>query len=77
MDLQSLSEDEQERLEKRFKKIERRLDQVEIEGREGYTALKNQNRIIHYLMALKSKIEDLLDLRLPDPPSMDEPDTES
>jgi hypothetical protein len=69
----SLSDEEQSALEDRFKELERRISQLEFEGSEGYTALKNQNRIVHYLRELVRVLNEYLGVDLPGPPSPEDP----
>ncbi len=72
-DLESLSDDEQSKLEERFESLERRINQLEFEGSEGYTALKNQNRMIHYLEELVRVLSEKFGIDLPGPPSQEDP----
>ena len=72
-DLESLSDEEQSKLEDRFEDLERRVSQLEFEGSEGYTALKNQNRIVHYLRELARVLEEKFGIDLPGPPSPEDP----
>lgn len=72
-DLESLSDEEQSALEERFEDLERRVNQLEFEASEGYTALKNQNRIVHYLRELVRVLEENFGIDLPGPPSPEEP----
>jgi hypothetical protein len=72
-DLESLSDEEQSKLEERFEDLERRVSQLEFEGSEGYTALKNQNRIVHYLRELARVLEEKFGIDLPGPPSLEDP----
>lgn len=72
-EFESLSEDEQSQLEERFEELERRVDQLEHGNREGYTALKNQNRLIHYLGEIVRRVEEELGIELPGVPALDDP----
>lgn len=72
-EFESLSEDEQSQLEDRFKELERRLDQLEHGGHEGYTALKNQNRLVHYLGEIARRVEEKLGIELPGVPTLEDP----
>jgi uncharacterized protein Yka (UPF0111/DUF47 family) len=75
-DLESLSEDEQSALEQKVTELEQRVDQLEMEGREGFTALKNQNRLVHYLRELTRRLEEKFGIELPGLPSLEEPGNE-
>lgn len=72
-EFESLSEDEQSELEERFNELERRVDQLEHGNREGYTALKNQNRLVHYLGEIARRVEEHLGIELPGVPSLEDP----
>lgn len=72
-DFETLSDEEQSALEDRFETLERRISQLEFENREGYTALKNQNRIVHYLRELVRVLSDKFGIELPGPPSPEDP----
>lgn len=74
-EFESLTDEEIGALDERFDEMERRINQLEMEGRDGYTALKNQNRLVHFLGELSRRIEDKFGIELPGLPSLEEPET--
>lgn len=71
-ELESLENDEERALKDKFTELERRLNQLELESEDGYSALKNQKRLMFYLEELSRILEEELGMELPDVPTLDQ-----